>query len=493
MKLDAHCSVAEGFDLALLEAAEGLGRAVLQVPTQKNLHVFDWTCTACGWREYQGPAPTACPTCQGPVTREIVWRPRRGTTSTQWYFDADLHFRYYDGAARAKAPPQSGDYPPTMSLLGACWFGDRRWILDDLEGLDEQHGSWGQMGTELACKAWLSGGRVVCNRRTWFAHLFRTRADFSFPYPIKHAEQEAARAYSRRLWTSNAWPKQIRPLETLVAQFAPVPGWAAPREAPALEAPPAHPIPARASTTSAGILYYTDARGDGAILEAVRRQLRHAAEGAPIVAVSLPPEAGPLEAFDGMRHVIIPAARGYLTMTRQILTGLELLATDVVYFCEHDCLYPVGHFAHRPSSSRVYAYAWHTWKVDAESGRALHYRCEQLSGLCADRALLVDHYRRRLAHLETHGFSRRLGFEPGKPIKHGGLDDVPREGWWHERPIVDIRHGHNLTPSRWRKEQFRDQRYTAGWTESESIPTWGTTAGRFRTWLDEVTTHGRTE
>src|SRR5687768_9455101 len=39
MKLDAHCSVAAGFDTALIKAAEELGRDVIQIPAQHNLHV----------------------------------------------------------------------------------------------------------------------------------------------------------------------------------------------------------------------------------------------------------------------------------------------------------------------------------------------------------------------------------------------------------------------------------------------------------------------
>lgn len=500
MKLDAHCALADGFDLELVAAAETLGRNVLQVPAQKNLHVFDWVC-ACGWRQYQGPTVAACPTCGGTVERQMVWKPRRGTTTTAWRFDQALHFQYW----KDQQGRQVGDYPETLSLLGACWFADREWFLQDLEGLDERHGSWGQMGTELACKAWLSGGRVVCNRKTWFAHLFRTQGgDFGFPYPIKASEQEAARIYSRDVWLKRGWARQTRTLYDLIAHFAPVPGWTA----DAIEAVggftvphaddddgfavgvalgryTAESSPSHGPPPTAGILYYSDCRGDEAILAGARRQLRRAGAGLPIVAVTL----DRTEDW-GAERVILPLERGYITMARQILTGLRLLDTDVVFFAEHDCLYPDGYFDHRPSNDQVYAYAGNTWKVDAATGRALTYRMEQLSGLCANRLLLLDHFRRRVAHLEQHGFSRRLGFEPGKPIRHGGLDDVPRETWQNPTPIVDIRHGANLTPSRWSKDEFRNQRYTEGWTEADEVPGWGRTSGRFPAWLQEVTHHG---
>lgn len=471
MKLDAHCSVADGFDVVLLDAAERLPRDTVQVPAQKNLHIFNWVC-ACGWHGYQGPTPAACPTCGGPVTRDIVWRARRGTTTTAWRFDSTLHFQYWkEFEVRDEV---RGDLTPTMSLLGACWCVDRAWWLEECGGLDEGHGSWGNMGTEVACKAWLSGGQVLTNRRTHFAHLFRTQGgDFSFPYPLTSHEQERAREYSRQLWTGNRWPGQVRPLRWLVDRFWPVPGWEDAQRA-AL-APSLSP--------SVGVLYYSDGHGDQDMLRACRAHLRKAAGDLPIVAVTL------AETEDwGADRIVLPLERGYLTMARQILAGLERLTTDVVFFAEHDVLYPSDHFTYRPPTD-VYAYNTHVWKVDMATGRALHYRCEQLSGLCADRRLLLDHFRRRVARLEQHGFSRRLGFEPGKPIRHGGLDDVPRVTWHSVTPLVDIRHGQNLTPSRWRRDQFRNPRYTEGWTEADTVPGWGQTVGRFPEFLQEMT-HG---
>jgi glycosyltransferase involved in cell wall biosynthesis len=233
MKLDAHCALDEGFDVKLLEAAEELGDEVCQIPGQYNLHVFDWVCAGgpeaegCGFREYQGPSSRftkagdglQCPECGGQIKKDILWKRRKSRYATAWRFDQALHFQYW-GKFKER---QSGDLVETMSCLGACWFVSRQrfWELD---GLDEGHGSWGQMGTELACKHWLSGGRLVCNKRTWFAHLFRTRGgDFGFPYPLSKNATDKARAYSRDLWLNNKWPKAKRPFDWIVNYFAPVP------------------------------------------------------------------------------------------------------------------------------------------------------------------------------------------------------------------------------------------------------------------------------
>jgi hypothetical protein len=105
---------------------------------------------------------------------------------------------------------------------------ERYWQLD---GLDEGHGSWGQMGVEVSCKSWLSGGRMVVNKNTWFSHLFRTQPGFGFPYPMSGAAQDKAREYSREMWRwkdieqMSKWDKAVRPLKWLIEKFAPVPGW----------------------------------------------------------------------------------------------------------------------------------------------------------------------------------------------------------------------------------------------------------------------------
>jgi hypothetical protein len=125
--------------------------------------------------------------------------------------------------------------------------------------------------------------------------------------------------------------------------------------------------------------------------------------------------------------------------------------------------------------------------VDATTGRALHYITDQTSGLCAYRSLLVEHYRERVARVEREGFQRAMGFEPGKHRRPRGVDDHGFGWWMSAQPNVDIRHGFNLTSSRWNREQFRDQRCCEGWAEADAVPGWpGLTKGRFPEWLAEA-------
>ncbi len=528
-KLDAHVSVAPGWDTELIKAAGELGPRAVQIPAQKNLHIYDRVCRTCGKRTYQGPETAPC-ACGGTCDLDIVWKPRKGVHTTSWRLDHELHFQYdKDGQKK-----QTTDLCDVMTSLGACFF-VRRDYFHEIGGLDESHGSWGQFGAEIALKTWLSGGRHVCNRRTWFAHFFRV-GGIGFPYPIKGSDQDYARQYSRNLWMGNNWPGQVKPLSWLIEKYAPLPDWHEAKGADALATVKAagerfnackagtdggtadrdaqdvsagtvgaggrieHRSGGRWSSergaldeggreagdtsgiihrdrVTRGIVFYTDNRVDDRIGAAARKSI--GASGLPVVSVSLKP-------LSFGHNIVLPGERGYLQMFKQILAGLEALGTDIAFLCEHDVAYHQSHFNFTPPDREHYFYNLNVFKVDAAMGRAVHYRTKQTSGLCADRQLLIEHYRKRVARVEAEGFSRRMGFEPGSHRRPERIDDVPSAEWWSEQPNIDIRHTTNLTASRWSQEQFRDKRHCQGWTESDRVPGWpGQTLGRFWEWLAE--------
>ena len=425
MKVDAHCAFAQGFDRILIEDMQPDWTIV---PVMKNLHAFNWVC-ANGHERYQGPSGP-CLECGEPTRMDVIWYAKPSPQSTSYRFDNTLHFQYF-GEYKSR---QKGDLVETMSLQGSCWMMTRDKYFE-LEPCDEKHGSWGQQGVEVACKTWLSGGKVICDKRTWYAHMFRTQGgDFSFPYPNPGISK--AREYSRELWFNNKWDKAIHPLSWLIDRFAPVPDW----------------------DTSKGILYYTDNQLDPEIMAKCQRQLQRNNQYR-IVSVSLQP-------IDFGNNIVLTGERGVLTMFRQILAGLEELDTDVVYMAEHDILYHPSHFWFTPPSADKFYYNTNVWKVRMSDGHGLHYECQQTSGMVAYRSLLLDEYRKRVAHVEANGYDRNYGYEPG-------THDGRAESWQSEQPIIDLRHDHNLTKNRWTKEEFRNQKNTAGWIEQDNIPGWG--------------------
>lgn len=446
MKCDAHCSFGESFDTIMMADMQD---DWVMVPKMYNLHVFDWVCKN-GHRRYQGPSGP-CTVCGEETQKDILWRIKKKSETadcnspeaTSMRFDKNLKFQYWSGYKKQ----QHGDLVETMSLLGACWMVSRE-MYWNLNMCDEGHvGGWGQQGTEVACKAWLSGGKLICTKKTWFAHMFRTQGkDFGFPYPNTHIEE--AREYSRDLWLNDKWDKAIHPLSWLIEKFnAP---W----------------------DTTRGIIYYTDNRVHEAIGAEARRLIKE--PELPIVSVSLQP----IEDFG--ENIVLPVQRSALTMFFQILVALRTLKTDIVYFCEHDVFYHHTHFDFVPQKKDVYYYNTNVWKVRWKDGFCFRTGdCRQTSGLVAYRELLIQHYEKRMRLIEKNGFSRSMGFEPGTHNRPERVDDYKSESFESEYPNLDIRHGRNLTKSRWSPDEYRNKKYTEGWQESsiEQVPGWGLQKG----------------
>ena len=224
-KVDAHCSFDEGFDVKLIADMQDDWTVV---PTMRNLHAFDWKCRQCGKRTYQGITPSVCECGAKDFKRSMVWKGKTNPQSNSYCFDSEPHFQYFREYTRRPEYKEMLDrtgLTETMSLQGSFFMATREkyWEL----GLcDEAFGSWGSQGIELACKTWLSGGRVVVNHKTWYAHLFRTQGgDFGFPYKLSGEQVQFAKKYARDLFFNNKWDKAVHPVSWLLEKFWPVQGW----------------------------------------------------------------------------------------------------------------------------------------------------------------------------------------------------------------------------------------------------------------------------
>ena len=354
----------------------------------------------------------------------------------------------------------------SMSIQGSCFMLTRKkyWELDICE---ESYGSWGNQGVEVACKTWLSGGRVIINKKTWYAHMFRTQPGFSFPWPVSGTTQVNVRKMSKDIWSNNKWPKAKHKFQWLIDKFSPIPGW---------------------EQVTKGIVYYTDNQLDEKIAKKCQDQLMKL-EGSklPIVSVSLKP-------IEFGVNYVLPLERSLLTMSKQILKGLEESTADVIFFCEHDVLYHPSHFDFTPTRKDIYYYNTNSWMLRLQDGHCLFYEHKSLSGICAYRETLLKHYRERVRRIEellkeanggqtvkaTSGNDvplkeaiHRLGFEPGTHNRPEKVDDLKSESWKSEHPNVDIKHDKNWTKNRWKVEQFRDKSVAKSWKEADEIPFWG--------------------
>lgn len=199
---------------------------------------------------------------------------------------------------------------------------------------------------------------------------------------------------------------------------------------------------------SKGAMYSTENRLDPKIMAACQKQLRQAFEG-EITAVSLQP-------IDfGDKRIVLPLERGYLTMFKQFLAGLEASTADVIFITEHDVLYPKEHFDFTPPEKDKFYYDLNWYKV-RKDGLAVHWDAIQVSGICAYRELLIEHYKERVRTFSEYSFDRK--FEPTINTEY--------ETWRSTVPHIDIRHDTNTTYNKWKLEHFRDKTTAVNFQES---------------------------
>lgn len=242
-KVDAHCSFDKDFDTKMFAFMEEVGDNVVAVPIMRNLWAFDWKCQDCGWTTYQKRTPDRCgfivgkdgkiapegKGCEGKnIVKDMKWIGKDKPQSTSYCFDATPHFQYFrDYTRRPEYKQMVAEkwYNESMSLQGSFFMATREkfweWKLSD-----EDVGNWGNQGIELACSAWLSGGRVLCNHKTWYAHMFRTQGgDFSFPWSAKESNIQETKKNVWDKFLNMKHPTQIYPVSWLVEKFWPIPGW----------------------------------------------------------------------------------------------------------------------------------------------------------------------------------------------------------------------------------------------------------------------------
>lgn len=460
-KTDAHCAFDEGFDVKLLEAVKGHEDWTV-VPVMRNLHVFNWRCQGCGDETYQGPTPEGCKSCNvntpDRFEKKLIWYPKPSPNSSAYKFTPNrLQFKYF-GSLKKKQQKSGEKVCETMSLQGSFFMLSRKKYWE-LNICDESWGGWGQQGTEVALKTWLSGGRVVCAMDTWYAHMFRTQDGFAFPWGNPASQQAKARTVSYEMFTKNQWPLQTRPLSWLVERF-----WDELQQEPT-EEEDRNSGPkwtkddlARVSPggKTKGILYFTDNELPMKYAWPVRGRIKKIAQDKGMELVSStrkPTNMG--------KNVVVKGERGYLQMFRQILAGLEAMKSDIVFMAEHDVLYPPEHFDFIPEDKET-AYYDHNWYKVHPDGLIVTWDADQVSGLCAYRDVLLDYYRQRVANFDPENFDRR--FEP--------LSGVKSEAWKAPVPHVDIRTGRNLTYNKRSLDDFRDKSTAVNFQVVDKVPGW---------------------
>lgn len=194
LKTDAHCMFDDGFDVKLIADCEPNW---IVIPRRYPLDPEAWRIGDNGKPpvdyEYMAP-PTAEKPFQGKVWRE-------------------------------RAIERAGillDKTPTFQ--GSCWM-MRKEYFRELELFDDvTYGSFFNEAQEMSLKAWLSGGEVRVNKKSFHCHFHKPR-DVGRGYSLESGLREQATAGLRKWIDGKGWHKQTLPLSSLSDHFGTMPGW----------------------------------------------------------------------------------------------------------------------------------------------------------------------------------------------------------------------------------------------------------------------------
>ena len=203
LKTDAHCMFAKGFDVSLKHGCES---NMVVVPRRLRLDPEKWDTI----RDGRPPVdymylsyPDDPSVWGGPSLQGKEWREKNKLILL--------------GGGKL--------IDDLMTAQGSCWFMKRKYFYW-LELMDEEnYGEFGKEMQEIGLKCWLSGGRMVRNKKTWYAHFHKIKTD-GRGYSLSRSEFLKASEYVRRWLTEKRmWHKQTRDFEYLINKFWPIPGW----------------------------------------------------------------------------------------------------------------------------------------------------------------------------------------------------------------------------------------------------------------------------
>jgi hypothetical protein len=215
-----------------------------------------------------------------------------------------------------------------------------------------------------------------------------------------------------------------------------------------------------------GIIYYTNNKVYEPLFSFVQAKILNSK--LPIVSCSLQP-------INFGKNIVLQEQSGPVTMVRQILTALENSNFEYVFFCEHDVIYHLSHFDFIPPKKDTFYYNTNVWRVNPSTNKAITYdHLRSLSGLCCYLPLALNHYRKKLKIIldrgydkepgKNPGWARKMGYEPGKPKRIGGISDDFVDEWQSSSSNLDIRHQNTLTPIKMTLNSFKHK--PTGWIES---------------------------
>jgi hypothetical protein len=194
MSLDAHCMMDKGFDEVLKREHR---EDWVQIPRRQRLDAEKWC-----------------------LQTQVDKRPPIDYEYTMWPLKFDrpaLHGFKWDARTLANIDKPIDD---TMHFQGSCWFMTKDYFkylgLMQIDG----YTGWGQEAEEISMKVRKDGGRVITNKKTWYAHLHKGEK-YGRMYYMSNKSVRDCNSYSYNLWVNEN--KQL--FVDYIEKFWPVPEW----------------------------------------------------------------------------------------------------------------------------------------------------------------------------------------------------------------------------------------------------------------------------
>jgi len=119
----------------------------------------------------------------------------------------------------------------TMSFQGSCYFMKKAYWDSTIAPLNsDTYGTFTQEPQEVGNKAWFSGGKVMVNKKTWYAHMHKGKRGKGYGFNTAQYEKhgrhnERGRVFCVDFWVNNRWDKRVNDWDWFLEKFWPVPTW----------------------------------------------------------------------------------------------------------------------------------------------------------------------------------------------------------------------------------------------------------------------------
>ena len=193
MSLDAHCMLDYGWDEVL---TKDLNENEVVVPRRQRLDAANWCLQ---------------PQCDNrpPIDYEYIMWPLK--------FDpVGFHGFKWDERTLKRWDILIDE---VMEIQGSMWVMNKSWF-QRCGFMDLKYQGWGQEGEEIVFTTYKNDGRVIVNKKTWYAHLHKGK-EYGRMYFLPKSETRTSYLYCYDYWTK----KQRTFFVKFIEKFMPIPGW----------------------------------------------------------------------------------------------------------------------------------------------------------------------------------------------------------------------------------------------------------------------------